>query len=101
MDFQQIHEPCRTNIYYSVSLSTPSYNSLKILLKKTLGVPGGLSQLSVRLLVSAQVAISQFVGLSPASGSMLTVWNLLGILSLPFSLCPSPACSLSLKINKL
>ena len=38
----------------------------------------------------------------PTSGSVLTVQSLLGILSLPLSLCPSPACSLSLslKINK-
>ena len=43
---------------------------------------------------SAQVMISQFVGLSPTSGSMLTVWRLLGILSLSLSLHPP------LKINK-
>ena len=54
----------------------------------TLRVPGRLSRLSVRLLISAQVSISQFVGSSPASGSALTVWSLLGILSL--SLPPTP-----------
>ena len=47
------------------------------------GVPGWLSWLSVHLLVSAHVVISLFVGLSPASGSVLTAWSLLGIL------CPS------------
>ena len=62
------------------------------------GVPwGGLRRLSVRLLVSAQVMISQFVGSSPASGSVLTARSQLGILSLSL---PSPARSLSLKVNK-
>ena len=76
-------------------------------LKKELGgAPGWLSGLSVPLLVSAQVMISQFVGSSPTSGSALTAQSLLEILSLP--LCPSPVCALclppslsfSLKINK-
>ena len=53
------------------------------------GTLGWLSQLSVRLFVSAQVTISRFVSLSPKSGFSLTVWSLLEILSLPFSLCPS------------
>ena len=38
-----------------------------------LGVPGWLSQLSIWLLVLAQVMISQVVSLSPALGSVLTV----------------------------
>ena len=45
------------------------------------------SQLSISLLISAQVIISWFVGSSPTLGSALTAWNLLGILSglsLPF-----------------
>ena len=54
--------------------------------------PGCLSQLSVRLLISAQVRISQFLGSSPASGSVLTARSLLGILP---SLCSSP-CSRAL-----
>ena len=58
-----------------------------------LWAPGWLSQLSVRLLISVQVTISQFVGSSPTSGSVLTVWGLLGILSL--CLYPSPAHALS------
>ena len=71
-------------------------------LNKCLGVPGWLSQLSVCLLTSAHVMISQTVGLSPALGSVLTVQNLLGILSLPpRPLSLSCALSLSLKINKL
>ena len=59
-----------------------------------------VAQLSVRLLVLAQVTILQFVGSSPASGFVLTVLSLIGILSLCLSL-PFPPCSLFLKINKL
>ena len=62
-------------------------------------VPGWLIQLGIQVLISAQVRISWFVGSSPVLGSALTVQSLLGILSL--SLWPSPALSLSLKINKL
>ena len=58
---------------------------------------------SVKHPTSAQVMISQFVGLSPAWGSLLTAQSLdlLRILCLPLSL-PLPAhfLSLSLKINK-
>ena len=43
----------------------------------------------------AQAMISQFVSSSPASGSVLTAWSLLGIL------CPSPSGSLSLSLSKL
>ena len=64
------------------------------------GTPGWLSRLSDQLLTPAQVMISRFVGSSPASGSALTVWSLLLILSLSLSLCPSPADSSALKINK-
>ena len=69
----------------------------------TTGASGGLSQLSVQLLVSAQVVISQLLSLSPTSSSMLTAQNLLEILAPSPSLCSSPAhsLSLSLKINKL
>ena len=41
--------------------------------------------MNVRPLISAQVMTSRFVGSSPTSGSLLTAWSLLGILSLPFS----------------
>ena len=54
-----------------------------------------VAQLSARLLISAQVMISWFVSLNPVLGPALTVWHLLGVLSLPISL-PFP-----LKINKL
>ena len=70
------------------------------------GAPGWLSQLTVRLLVLAQVTILQFIGLSPTSGSTLTVWSLLGIFSLFLSLSASPmlmhtlSFSLSLSQNK-
>ena len=40
---------------------------------------------SVKCLTLAQVTISCFVGSSPASGSALAMWSLLGILSLPLS----------------
>ena len=63
----------------------------------TEGCLRGLSRLSIGHLISAQVTISRFTGSSPASGSVLTVQSLLGILSL----CPSSPHSLSLKINKL
>ena len=62
-----------------------------------LGAPGWLSPLSFWCLISAQVMISQFLGSRPASGSELTVWNLLGILSRP--LAAPPHHLLSLKIN--
>ena len=39
------------------------------------------------------------VRLSPTSGSVLTAWSLLGILSLPLSLCPSPARARSLSLS--
>ena len=68
------------------------------------GLPGWLSWLSVRPLVSAQVMISQFMSSSPVLGSALTARSLLGILSLSLSLSLSQplrltcSCSLSLKI---
>ena len=76
--------------------------------KDTMGgrgaLPGWLTRSSDRLSISAQVMISQFMRPSPTSGSALTDWSLLGILSPPPLLCSSPAYthahSLSLKINK-
>ena len=44
-----------------------------------------LRQFSIRLLISTQVMISQFMGSSPVSGSVLTMQSLLGILSLSCS----------------
>ena len=57
------------------------------------GVSGWLSQLSNRLLVSAQVTISHLVSSSPALDSALTVGSLLGILSLWLSLSAPPTLS--------
>ena len=69
------------------------------------GALGWLSWLSVWLLISAQVMISQSVDTSPMLGSELSVQKLLGILFLSLFLCPSLvlslSLSLSLKINKL
>ena len=53
-----------------------------------LGVPGWLSQLSIQLLIEAQVMISQFVESSPVLGSALAEWSLLGILSPSLSALP-------------
>ena len=64
---------------------------------KEVGHLGWLSGLRVRLLIPAQVTISWLVSSSPASGSVLTVRSLLGILSFPLSPCLS---TLSLKINE-
>ena len=69
--------------------------------KQLRGALGWLSRLSLWLLILAQVMISQFVGSSPTSGSSLTVWSLLGILSLSLPYSCSLSLSLSLKINKL
>ena len=52
------------------------------------GAPEWVSQLSIWLLISPQVMISRFMKLSPALGSVLTVWSLLTILSLSLSLSP-------------
>ena len=75
--------------------------------RQMLGASGWLSRLSIRLLMSAQVMISWFVGSSPAWGTALTAWSLLGILSLPLSLSLSAppllklSLSFSLKMNTL
>ena len=49
------------------------------------GAPGWCSQLSIWLMISAQVVVSQFVSSSAASGSALMSESLLGVLSLLFS----------------
>ena len=68
-----------------------SYVQFRTFMKKKIGAPGSLSQLSVQLLISALVIISQFMRLSPTSSSTLTVQSPLGILSLP--LCSSSSCT--------
>ena len=60
--------------------------------KSSDGAPGWLNRLSVQLLISAQVTILPFVK------SALTVWSLLGILSLSLSAPPSLPLSLSLSL---
>ena len=66
------------------------------------GVPEWLSWLSIRLLVSVWVILPRFMGSSPMSDSVQTMWSLLGI-SLSLALCPSSThvVSVSLKINEL
>ena len=49
---------------------------------------------------STQVIISQFVGSSPTSGSVLTAQSLEPASdSVSLSLCPSPTCALSLSLK--
>ena len=64
------------------------------------GAPGWLHQLNIQLLIWVQVMISHFRSLSPTSGSSLTVWSLLGILSPSLSYPPLLAFPLYFKINK-
>ena len=63
--------------------------------------PGGawMAQL-VKCPTSAQVMISQFVSLSPASGSVLTAQSLEPALESVSSLCPSPLVLSVSQINK-
>ena len=77
--------------------SVLSVEPLKIL--SLHGAPGWLIQLSVQLLILAQVMISWFTGSSPALGFALIVWSLLGILSPPLSAPTLLTRALSLKIN--
>ena len=55
--------------------------------QKVSRVPGQLSPLNLRLLISAQVMIAEFLGPSPTQGSLLTsaehAWDSLSPLSLP------------------
>ena len=63
------------------------------------GASGWLNQLSVQLLMLAQVMISQFMSLSPESGSAVTTESAWVSLSLPLSL-PLPTRSLFLSQNE-
>ena len=71
--------------------------------KRFLGCLGWLGGLSDRLLISARITIVRFMSSSPeSSGSGLTAWSLLGILSLPLSPCPPYLvcmCALSLALK--
>ena len=59
-----------------------------------------MAQSGVLLLILAHIMISGFVGSNPMLGSVLKVWRLLGILSLPLSAPPLLIQALSLKIKK-
>ena len=64
------------------------------------GAPGWLRELSVQLLVSAQIMILRLMGSGPASGSVLTARSLEPAShSVSPSLCPSPAHALSLSLS--
>ena len=69
-------------------------------INENVGVPGWLSGLNIQLLISAQVMISWFMGLSPTSGSALTAWSLLGVPSPSLSAPPSFVLTLSPSQNK-
>ena len=92
-----------------VSLSYEGIKSPRYSLsKEVLGRGGGMGWGSwvaelVKRPTLAQVMISQFVGSSPASGSVLTAWSLepaSDSVSPHLSLCPSPACTLSLSLSQ-
>ena len=85
--FSHPTQPC-VDVKFNMSIKITSW-----------GVPGWLSLLSPQLLILAQVMILQFMGSGPTSGSVLTVWSLFGILSLPLSLCPSPTHVLSFPLS--
>ena len=69
---------------------------MKELVKNTKSGGAWVAQ-SVGRLTSARVMVSQFMGLSPASRSVLTAQSLETALnSVSPSLCPSPAHALSL-----
>ena len=79
--------PCSLPSHHGEWFNESSWHLLPFL-RISKGAPRWHSRLSVRLLISAQVMISQFVSSSPASGSVLMVQSLLGILSLPLSAPP-------------
>ena len=87
------------NMYFSHMKILPQdvIQAKRLILSGHLG--GSVGYVSVRLLISAQVMISRFVGSSPASSSPLTVQSLLGIFPPSPSGPPVPSFSLSLKMN--
>ena len=76
-------------------------SNLEFSLKKSSEDWGACVAQLVEWLTLTQVMISQFVGLSPASGSVLTAQSLslLQILCLPLSLPLLHSCSLSLSLS--
>ena len=75
----------------------PTFRYVKIVLK-IVDVRGIWEALSLKRPTLAQVMISQFVGSSPASGSVLTAQGAGACFGfcVSLSLCPSPAHALSL-----
>ena len=73
--------------------------SLNVL--QTLNFRGSWEAQSVKRPTSAQVMISQFMGASPTSGSVLTAWSLEPASRFCVSLCfyTSPTCSLPLSLS--
>ena len=89
-----------TTCFTELLSNQPPYGSQKLWNKQIISFKkwntrtrGWLSGLSIRLLMTAQVMISWFMGSSPASVSVEPAWD-----SLSLSLCPS---LLFLKLNKL
>ena len=83
-----------------VNMNLLGFNNIKIEVELRnpliLGVPGWIRWLSIQLLISAQVVISWFMGLSPTLGSVLTVQSLVEI----FPLSVSPLLTVSLLFSK-
>ena len=83
-----------------VSIFLCAHLPLVYLKKKKKGTPGAPGWLNDWLLISAQVMISEFESSNPASGSVLTVWSVLGILPLPLSL-PLPYSHVCARMHSL
>ena len=77
---------CIFNIFVYLATASGEANAKWCFRIKIIGAPGWLSQLSVQLLILAQVTISWFVSSSPTLASALTVQSPLGILSHSISL---------------
>ena len=101
----QAHKPWDHDLSQSWTLNRLSHpRTPKYLLKANIGAPVWLNWLSFQLLILAQVMISQFMGLSPVSGSVLRAQSLepasdsvSPFLSLPLT---SSCCVYLSKINK-
>ena len=99
------HEPQDHDLNYSRMFNQPSHPTsscaprILILIKRP-GEPGWLGWLSLWLFILAQVMILRIVRLSPALGSVLTAWRLLGILSLPLYLPPPHPTSCTLSFSQ-
>ena len=67
--------------------------------REHIGAPGWLSQLSIRLQLGSWSHGLWVQALSWALCWQFRSWSLFQILCLPLSLCPSPACTLSLSLK--